>query len=60
MWYEWECLDKKGEIVGYCIVEYDHEITTDTLQADAETALHKMQADQWLQSAAGLGKVHKV
>lgn len=60
MWYEWECLDKSGELVGYCIVEYDHEITTATLQDDAETALRKMQADQWLQGAAGLGKASKV
>lgn len=60
MCYEWECLDSNDELVGYCVVEYDHEITTDTLQADAETALKVMKSNQWLQAAVKLGKVSKV
>lgn len=60
MWYEWECLNEAGELVGYCVVWYDHEITTDTLQADADTALQEMKSDQWLQFAVKLGKVSKV
>ena len=60
MWYEWECLNEAGELVGYYVVEYDHEMTTDTLQADAATALHEMKSNQWLQTAVKLGKVSKV
>ncbi len=60
MWYEWECLDDNGGLVGYYMIHYDHEITTDTLQADAETALQKMKSEHWLQEAVKLGKVSKV
>ena len=60
MWYEWECLGSNDELVGYCMVEYDHEITTDTLEADAEKGLQVMKSNHWLQAAVKLGKVSKV
>jgi hypothetical protein len=60
MWYEWECLNDANELIGYCVIGYDHEMTTDTLQDDAKAATKKMKSDQWLQSAVKLGKVSKV
>lgn len=60
MYYEWECLNEAGELVGYCMVWYDHEITSETLEADAEKGLQKMKSASWLQTAVKLGKVYKV
>lgn len=60
MFYEWECLDENNKLVGYCVITYDHEVTTETLQADAQEAFKKMQSINWLQSAVKLGRVVKV
>lgn len=44
-WYDWECLDKDGKVIGYLSKCYNYEITTLTLEKDAGEALAEAKSE---------------